>query len=97
MLLYSCSGSSSVARPTIAIDGCPLGRVVAAKGFESEVLIGLHERGLRKRGHTDFDDAQCEEVFAEVLAELAPRLVAARPELEEPIRQILRPAPAVTA
>jgi hypothetical protein len=63
MLLYSCSGSSNVARPTIAIDGCPLGRVVAAKDFESEVPVGPHER----------------------------------PKLEEPIRQILRPAPAVTA
>ena len=81
--------------PIIAIDGCPLGcveRVLAAKGIEPEVMIRLHERGLRKRQHTDFDDAEREEVFAEVLAELAPGLVAERPELEAPILEILRHA-----
>jgi len=39
VLLSSCSGRSNVARPAIAIDGCPLGsveRVLAAKGFEPE-------------------------------------------------------------
>jgi len=76
----------------IAIDGCPLActeRVLAAKGLEPEVLVRLHERGLRKRQHTDFDAAEREAVFRDVLAELAPRLVAERPELADPVRALL--------
>ena len=87
-------------RPIIAIDGCPLhcvAKVLAAKGIEPEVRIALHERGLRKRQHTDFSDEEREEVFAQVLAELAPRLVAERPELEEPIRRLLAPAQPVVS
>lgn len=86
--------------PIIAIDGCPLhcvAKVLAAKAIEPEVLIALHERGLRKRQHTDFDEEEREAVFAQVLAELAPRLVEERPELEEPIRQLLAPAQPVAS
>ncbi len=78
--------------PIIAIDGCPLGcaeRVLAAKGITPEVMIRLHERGLRKVQHTDFDAAEREAVFLDVLAELRPRLVAERPELAEPIAKLL--------
>jgi len=78
--------------PIIAIDGCPLGcaeRVLAAKGITPEVMIRLHERGLRKRQHTDFEEAERQEVFAQVLEELAPRLIAERPELEPRVREAL--------
>lgn len=70
--------------PIIAIDGCPLAcceHVLAAKDVRPEIVIRLHERGLRKRKHTDFDEAERDEVFAQVLAELAPRLIEERPEL----------------
>ena len=79
-------------KPIIAIDGCPLGcteRVLAAKGVEPEVMIRLHERGLRKRRHTDFEPEERDAVFADVLAELAPRLVAERPELAPAIEDAL--------
>ena len=79
----------------IAIDGCPLGcveRVLAAKGVEPAVMLRLHERGLRKRQHTDFDAAERDAVFAEVLAELAPRLLAQRPELAPEIDAALAQA-----
>jgi uncharacterized metal-binding protein len=49
----------------IAIDGCPLGcteQVLRAKGIEPDVLVRLHERGLRKRQHTDFDTEERERV-----------------------------------
>jgi uncharacterized metal-binding protein len=87
--------TATAGRPVIAIDGCPLGcveRVLAAKGVRPEVMIRLHERGLRKRQHVDFDADERDAVFAEVLAELAPRLVEERPELEEPIRAALEGA-----
>lgn len=86
--------------PIIAFDGCPLGcveKVLAAKGIEPDIMIRLHERGLRKVQHTDFDEAEREQIFAEILTELAPRLIAERPELAEPIREALSPAQGVAA
>ena len=83
--------------PIIAIDGCPLGcveQVLQAKGIEPDMLVRLHERGLRKRQHTDFDEDEREAVFADLLAELEPRLVAERPELAPAIRELLDRVPA---
>lgn len=86
--------------PMIAIDGCPLActeRVLAAKGVTPDVLIRLHERGLKKQRHTDFDDAQRQAVFRELLAELAPRLLAERPDLAPAIDAALADPPSVSA
>lgn len=75
-------------QPVVVIDGCPLGcseAVLAARGITPERTVRLHERGLKKRRHTDFDDEQRELVFREVLTELAPLLVAANPDVERRI------------
>ena len=72
-------------QPVVVIDGCPLGcseAVLAARGITPARTVRLHERGLKKRRHTDFDDEQRELVFREVLTELAPLLVAANPDVE---------------
>lgn len=68
--------------PVIVIDGCPLAcaeHVLAARGVQPEHVVRLHERGLRKRRHEDFDAAQCDAVFQDVVAELAPVLIAHEP------------------
>lgn len=79
-------------QPVLVIDGCPLAcsqAVLAAHGVSPERTVRLHERGLKKRRHVDFADEQRELVFREVLAELAPLLIAADPEVEPRIRSAL--------
>lgn len=79
-------------RPVIAFDGCPLAcaeRVLAAKGVTPDRIIRLHERGLRKRHHTDFSDDEREAVLREVLAELAPLLLEEDPSLSPAIEALL--------
>lgn len=75
---------ATAGRPVIAVDGCPLTcceQVLAAKGVEPVRLIRLHELGLRKRQHVDFDEEERETVFRAVLEELAPSLLAEDPSL----------------
>ncbi len=79
-------------RPVIVIDGCPLAcseTVLAARGVTPAHLVRLHERGLKKRRHTDFDEEQREAIFREVLQELAAPLIAADPQVEPRIRAAL--------
>ncbi|MCC6223172.1 MAG: putative zinc-binding protein [Thermoleophilia bacterium] len=69
----------------VALDGCPLAcceRVLASKGVAPERIVRLHQRGLRKRQHADFAAAETERVYRDVLAEVAPTLLAAAPGLE---------------
>lgn len=76
----------ALASPTVvAIDGCPLAcceRVLSAKGVMPERIVRLHERGLRKRQHVDFAEAERERVYRDVLKGLAPTLLAAAPGVE---------------
>ena len=79
-------------QPVVVIDGCPLAcseTVLAARGVAPERVVRLHERGLKKRRHTDFDDEQREMLFGEVLAELAPLLIAADSGVEPRIHAAL--------
>ena len=69
-------------RPVIAIDGCQLGcceQVLAAKGVRPVRVVRLHELGLKKRRHVDFDEKECEAVFHRVLEALAPTLIEQDP------------------
>lgn len=64
-------------RRIIVIDGCPLGCCEAALArhkVTADSVVRLHERGLRKRQHVDFESEERDEVFAEILAELEPVL-----------------------
>lgn len=65
--------------PIVLIDGCPLRcceHVLSAKGIRPARMIRLHERGLRKVQHVDFDRRECDGVYRDVLAEIAPILLA---------------------
>ena len=60
-------------RVIIAIDGCPLGCCEASlrrHGVEPTRTVRLHERGLRKRPHVDFEHEEREKLIAELLVEL---------------------------
>lgn len=84
---------ATAGRPVLAIDGCPLGcceQVLAAKGVEPARVIRLHDLGLKKRQHVDFDPEEREAVFRRVLEELAPKLLAEDPSLEPRIAAALR-------
>lgn len=75
---------ATAGRPVVAIDGCPLSCcevVLEAKGVKPVRIIRLHEMGLKKRQHVDFGAQEREEVFRQVLEELAPVLIAEDPSL----------------
>jgi uncharacterized metal-binding protein len=83
---------ATAGRPVLAIDGCPLTcceQVLAAKGVEPVRLIRLHDLGLKKRQHVDFDESEREAVFRRVLEELAPTLLAEDPAVEPLIDAVL--------
>ncbi|MBN9622870.1 MAG: hypothetical protein J0H06_07950, partial [Actinobacteria bacterium] len=65
-------------------DGCPLScceKVLGAKGVTPRQLVQLHDLGLKKRKHVDFEPAEQDRVFAQVLDELGPALLEADPSL----------------
>lgn len=75
---------ATAGRPVLAIDGCPLScceEVLGAKAVRPRHLVRLHDMGLKKRQHVDFDDEERELVFRQVLEELAPALLEADPSL----------------
>jgi uncharacterized metal-binding protein len=64
-------------RRIVVIDGCPLGcceAALARHDVTADSVVRLHERGLRKRQHVDFEPEERDEVFAEVVADLEPVL-----------------------
>jgi len=61
-------------RPIIGIDGCVLACVkssLARHDLAPRWYLQLHEYGVKKRYHTDFDSDQAEQVIAEVSRLLA--------------------------
>ncbi|WP_135365680.1 putative zinc-binding protein [Halosimplex halophilum] len=61
-------------RPTLVVDGCPL--ECARKSLEQHDVtpdshVNLAKRGVAKEYHTDYDDEQAEELFAELVDEVA--------------------------
>lgn len=82
-------------RPVLAIDGCPLScceEVLGAKAVKPRQLIKLHDMGLKKRQHVDFDPEEREFVFRQVLEDLAPALLEADPSLQPQITAALADA-----
>lgn len=83
---------ASSGAPIVLIDGCPLRcceHVLAAKGIEADRMIRLHERGLRKVQHADFSPSECDDVYRDVLAEIAPVLLASDRKLAASIEAAL--------
>ena len=60
-------------RPIIALDGCPLVCVqssLARHGITPERHYQLHEYGVKKRNHQDFDPQEAAEVLARIETDL---------------------------
>ena len=60
-------------RPIIALDGCPLVCVkscLSRHGIVANKHYQLHQYGVKKRTHEDFDPAQAAEVLARIEAEV---------------------------
>ena len=60
-------------RPIVALDGCPLVCVkssLARHGITPARHYQLHEYGVKKRNHQDFDPAQAAQVLGRVEADL---------------------------
>ena len=60
-------------RPIVALDGCPLACVrssLARHGVAPARHYQLHQYGVKKRTHQDFDPAQAAEVLARIDADL---------------------------
>ena len=56
-------------RPIIAIDGCPLAcalHCLAERGLHADVHLLLHEHGVKKQYHAEFDQAQADLIAAEI-------------------------------
>lgn len=60
-------------RPIIALDGCPLVCVqscLTRHGVQADRHYQLHQHGVKKRAHEDFDPKQAATVLAQVSADL---------------------------
>ena len=67
-------------RPIIALDGCPLVCVqssLARHGITPARHYQLHEYGVKKRNHQDFDPQEAAEVLARIEADLQEHPLAA--------------------
>lgn len=63
-------------RPILALDGCPLVctlHCLSERGITADYHLQLHEFGVKKRYHADFDQEQADMVASEV-AQQARRL-----------------------
>lgn len=56
-------------RPILALDGCPLActlHCLAQRGIVPDYHLQLHEHGVKKRYHADFDREQADSITAEI-------------------------------
>ncbi|HEY3325536.1 MAG TPA: putative zinc-binding protein [Novimethylophilus sp.] len=63
-------------RPILALDGCPLActlHCLSERGIAADYHLQLHEHGVKKRYHADFNREQADRIAAEV-AQQADRL-----------------------
>jgi len=63
-------------RPIIALDGCPLVCVassLARHGLQADRHYQLHQYGIKKRQHDDFDPEQAQAVLDQVKQDLVTR------------------------
>ncbi len=62
-------GIARSGRPILALDGCPLActlHCLAERGITPDRHLQLHEHGVRKRYHADFDQEHADRMVAEV-------------------------------
>ncbi|MDR2219627.1 MAG: putative zinc-binding protein [Methylobacillus sp.] len=63
-------------RPLIALDGCPLACTLSClqqRGLKADYHLQLHEHGVKKKYHANFDQEQADQV-AEIVTKEARRL-----------------------
>lgn len=56
-------------RPILALDGCPLActlHCLSERGVTADYHLQLHEFGVKKRYHADFDQEQADRIASEV-------------------------------
>lgn len=56
-------------RPILALDGCPLActlHCLSERGVTANYHLQLHEHGVEKRYHSDFDQAQADRLVSEI-------------------------------
>lgn len=56
-------------RPILALDGCPLActlHCLSERGVTPDYHLQLHEQGVKKRYHADFDQIQADQIASEV-------------------------------
>jgi uncharacterized metal-binding protein len=56
-------------RPILALDGCPLActlHCLSERGVAADYHLQLHEHGVKKRYHADFDQEQADQIASEV-------------------------------
>jgi uncharacterized metal-binding protein len=73
-------------RPILALDGCPLECVrscLAQRGIEPSRHLLLHEHGVKKRQHDDFDAGQAQQVYRQAET-LVLELAAAMASIDGP-------------
>ncbi|MFT7775192.1 putative zinc-binding protein [Roseateles sp.] len=66
-LVRTAQRAAETSRLILAIDGCPLACVracLARVGVATSTELRLHEHGVRKVQHSDFDPAQAEALLA---------------------------------
>jgi uncharacterized metal-binding protein len=78
-LVRTAQRAAAAGRPVLAIDGCPLACVracLARVGVKATTEMRLHEHGVRKVQHGDFDPAQAEALLAHCRELLTPAMPA---------------------
>ena len=58
-------------RPIIAIDGCPLActlHCLSERGLSADFHLLLHEHGVKKQYHAEFDQEQADLIVSEIAA-----------------------------
>jgi uncharacterized metal-binding protein len=64
-------------RPIVALDGCALActkNCLARHGIEAAYYHQLHDYGVKKRYHADFDSAQAEAIIEKMVSSLTGRM-----------------------
>lgn len=67
-------------RPLIALDGCPLAcarQCLEQRGLAPDLYLQLHEHGVKKKYHADFDPVQADTI-ADTIAQAAAQLQPAQ-------------------
>lgn len=72
-LVRKAREAAKAGRPIVALDGCVLActrACLAAQELSPTRHVRLHEMGVRKHYHADFDPAQAQELFEQLAVEL---------------------------